>query len=418
MSAVQAADRTLTEDGRHTLSRPRARARRAAAYLGVVLLGVLLLVLLALSAARPTAPLDPEGAGPEGARALAEVLRDQGVRVEAVRSIGALEAAAPGRSTTVLVGDPTYLGPGATRRLAVASEGAARLVLVGLGADQLRLLGLPVQSFPGGDEDLVARCSSDVARDADVVSLLDRRYLLSEGTGASAATRCFGVPDPDSASGEPAPDGEYGSGLVELPATPERRETLVVGFGPSWANDLVVQDSNAGVALRALGATPRLLWYQPGQGDLTAPGPGAGAGASQPLWPRWTTPAVTLVGVAVVLLALARGRRLGRLVREPLPVVVRAAETAESRGRLYRRAGDRGRAAHILREGTCSRLARRLAVVPGAAPGILVHAVSTAAGREPAEVAAILFGPAPPDDSSLIHLAQQLTDLEERARHP
>jgi hypothetical protein len=124
------------------------------------------------------------------------------------------------------------------------------------------------------------------------------------------------------------------------------------------------------------------------------------------------------VGVAVVLLALARGRRLGRLVREPLPVVVRAAETAESRGRLYRRAGDRGRAAHILREGTSSRLARRLAVAPGAAPGILVHAVSTATGREQAEVAAILFGPDPPDDASLIHLAQQLTDLEERARHP
>ena len=58
--------------------------------------GLLVVVLLALTAQRPTAPLDPEGTGPDGARALAEVLRDQGVEVEVVRSIDDLEAAAAG----------------------------------------------------------------------------------------------------------------------------------------------------------------------------------------------------------------------------------------------------------------------------------------------------------------------------------
>jgi hypothetical protein len=416
MTTLETGDRKATEAGQPSRRRPRQHVRRAAAYGGVVLLGVILLVLLALSAARPNAPLDPEGGGPEGAMALAEVLRDQGVTVDVVRSIDAVEAAAPESSTTLLVGDPTNLGPGAARRLADVSRKAGRLVLVGPDSDQLRLLGLPVEGYPGGEEDLVARCTSTVARDADVVSLLDSRYLLTPGAGARAATRCFGVPEPDSATGEPAPDGAFGSGLIELAAGPDRPHTLVVGFGPAWTNDLVAEDSNAGVALRALGETPRLLWYQPGQGDLTAPGPGSDA--SQPLWPPWTGPAVTLVGAAVVLLALARGRRLGRLVPEPLPVVVRAIETTESRGRLYRRAGDRDRAAQALRTGARARLSRRLAVPPGAPAEVLVHAVSPAAGREPAEVTAILFGPAPHDDASLIRLAQQLTDLEERAHHP
>ena len=136
------------------------------------------------------------------------------------------------------------------------------------------------------------------------------------------------------------------------------------------------------------------------------------------VWPPWTTPAIALLLAAVVLLALARGRRLGRLVREPLPVVVRAIETTESRGRLYRRAGDRSRAAAVLRAGAADRLAHRLAVGRGAGPDAVVHAASRATGRPPAEVADILFGPAPPDDAALIHLAQQLTDLEERVRHP
>ena len=419
MTGIATEDRSGATRSSSTERRGHPRVRRVTAYVVVVLLGVALLVLFALSARRPTAPLDPDGAGRAGGMALAEVLRDQGVDVEVVRSIGALEATAPDRSTTVLLADRANLGPGATRRLADASSTAGRLVLVGVTSEQLRLMGLPLGSFPGSAEGLVARCSSEVARDADVVSVLDTRYLLDEGSPLSAAaTHCFDLPEPDSTTGEPAPDGAYGSGLLELPSTTDRPETVVVGVGPSWTNELVAQDSNAGVALRSLGATPRLLWYQPGEGDLTAPGPLGGAEGSEPLWPRWTGSAVTVVGLAVVLLALSRGRRLGRLVREPLPVVVRAIETTESRGRLYRRAGDRGRAAQVLRAGTAARLSRRLAVPPGAAPTTLVHAVSTTAGREPADVGVILFGPTPHDDASLIHLAQQLTDLEERTHRP
>ena len=82
--------------------------------------------------------------------ALAEVLRNQGVTVDVVRSIDAVEAAAPERSTTLLVGDAANLGPGAARRLADASREAGRLVLVGLGSEQLRLLGVPVEGYPGG----------------------------------------------------------------------------------------------------------------------------------------------------------------------------------------------------------------------------------------------------------------------------
>jgi hypothetical protein len=207
--------------------------------------------------------------------------------------------------------------------------------------------------------------------------------------------------------------------MVQLDATATHPDTVVAGLGPAWTNELITDDSHAGTAVRALGSTPRLVWYQPGPGDAIAPGPGeVGAPTGGSVWPAWTGPATVLLLAAVVLLALARGRRLGRLVHEPLPVVVRAIETTESRGRLYRKAGDRARAAAVLRAGSSERLVRRLAVGRGAGPGALVHAVSQASGLAAPEVADILFGPAPPDDAALIHLAQQLTDLEERVRHP
>jgi len=390
------------------------RRRRALTYAAVVALGLVLLVLLALTAQRPTDPLDPESPGSSGAMALVEVLRQQGVEVEIVRSIGDLEASAPDRDTTVVVGDPTYLGLGATERLAEATTSAGRLVLVGPDSDQLDVLGLPITTFPGFGIDLVARCSSTVARDSDVVSAVDTRYLVDgDAEGAEGVTTCFSLPDADSDSGEPAPGGEFGSALVEVAATASTPHTVLVGFGPGWSNRSIVEGSHAGTAVRALGSTPRLVWYHPGTTDLDD-----GGSAGQAVWPAWTTPAIVLLGVAVIALALTRGRRLGRLVPEPLPVVVRAIETTESRGRLYRRAGDPARAAAVLRAGTADRLASRLAVHRGAGPAGLVPAVSRATGRPAVEVADILFGPPPVDDAALIRLAQQLTDLEERAHHP
>jgi len=396
----------------------RQRVRRTASFVGVIVLGLVLLGLLGLTAQRPTTPLDPEGTGPEGARALAEVLRQQGVDVEVVRSIGALEDAKPDADTTVFVGDPTELGPGAAARLADAARLSGRLVLAGVDTEQLRQLGLPVEAFGGGGIDLVAGCDdSEVARPSDVVSVWDTRYLV---TGSSEGTsRCFVVPSPDGPPDQPDPDAAHGSGLVELDNTAAHPDTVVTGLGPAWANAVITDDSHAGTAVRALGAKPRLLWYQPGTSDALAPGPGDVGPADGPsVWPPWTTPAIVLLLAAVVLLALARGRRLGRLVREPLPVVVRAIETTESRGRLYRRARDRSRAAAVLRAGATDRLTQRLAVGRGAGPDAVVHAASRATGQPPAEVADILFGPAPTDDAALIHLAQQLTDLEERVRHP
>ena len=396
----------------------RNRFRRTGTYVLAVAVGLLLFVLLALSAQSPTAPLDPEGVGPEGGRALAEVLRSQGVEVQVVRSIDALEEADPRDDTTVFLADPTNLSPGAAARMAASSRRAARLVLVGVDGDLLDQVGLPVQGFPGGGGgELVARCDSDVARPSDVVSDWDARYTIDDGS--RTATSCFVLPSPDGPPDQPDPEAAHGAAMVQLEATSRYPDTVVAGLGAAWTNELITHHSQAGTAVRALGSAPRLLWYQPGTTDAVAPGIGGDApSADAPVWPLWTGPAIALLGCAVVLLALARGRRLGRLVREPLPVVVRAIETTESRGRLYRRAGDRGRAAAVLRAGTCERLAQRLAIGRGAGPTALVHAVSLATGRPGAEVADTLFGAAPPDDPALIHLAQQLTDLEERVRHP
>ena len=104
---------------------------------------------------------------------------------------------------------------------------------------------------------------------------------------------------------------------------------------------------------------------------------------------------------------LWRGRRLGRLVTEPLPVVVRAVETTEGRARMYRRSRAQDRAAATLRAATMARL-RRAHRAARAAP----HPPTWSPWSPPrtgipgADVAAILLGPPPTDDAGLVRLAQ------------
>ena len=132
---------------------------------------------------------------------------------------------------------------------------------------------------------------------------------------------------------------------------------------------------------------------------------------------------LALGGVAFLGLVLWRGRRFGRLVPEPLPVVVRAVETTESRGRLYRRARDASRAGATLQQATRVRLADYLGL-PRPGPSIssrgadqaLVSAVSAATGRPVGEVGALLLGPPPTQDDHLLGLAAELAALEKEVR--
>ena len=122
--------------------------------------------------------------------------------------------------------------------------------------------------------------------------------------------------------------------------------------------------------------------------------------------------------VALLVAVIWRARRLGRLVPEPLPVVVRSVETTLGRARLYRRARARGRAAQVLRAAAVGRVAQRCNMSRTTDP-LEVAAVAAARTRRPTvEITQLLVGPDPADDTALVSLARSLDALETEVRHP
>ena len=390
------------------------RWRRSALWLLVVALGVGALAVIAIASTPPGEPMEPEGTGPAGGAALIAVLEQNGVDVEPVTSIGDAARALDSREgTTVVVANASNLGTAAARTLRQGSVGVDRVVVLSPSSDQLRALGAQVRARPiGAGVEVESRCDIGPVDEGDTLVGIDTRYE-AEGDSAGPARVCFPLTI-DAEDGE-TEEGDHGAGLIDLPSSSGHAPLTVVGSQTAFANGAITQEDNAAIALRLLGGSPRLVWYQPGVADLAA---GDETQADGGLLPAWLAPVLALLATGLVVLALVRGRRLGRLVREPLPVVVRAIETTESRGRLYRRAQDRPRAAAVLRLATLTRLRTRLGLRRGDPVEAVARATSAATGHPVSAVLDLLAGPPPVDDAALVRLAEDLTALEEKAHRP
>jgi hypothetical protein len=344
-----------------------------------------------------TDDLDPANPGYSGAQGLARTLGNHGVRVTVVRSQRELLAERVDGATTVAITSTNHLSGRTARATLAHATKAASLVLLDADPEVTRGMNLPVDSHLADLSNLAAACRGTEVGESFRLARADRAYRPT--ASGSSATTCF--PDKD--------DG--GGALVSLPAAAGRPPLTLLGDDNLITNGAILDSDNAAIALRLFGHSNRLVWYVPSLADITA-----ADSTSRSIAPSWFQPALALVTSAVLLLCLWRGRRLGPLVTEPLPVVVRAVETTESRGRMYRRAHDRTRALAVLQLATRRRLATYLGLSASSPLSSVAAASAAVSGRDYQDVLTLLGSPAAHDDSSLLNLANSLNALEKEVR--
>ncbi|AXB47185.1 DUF4350 domain-containing protein [Amycolatopsis albispora] len=358
-------------------------AKKPLIILAILLAGVLVLVLVrGDQGAREE--LHPDSYAPDGGRALAEVLREQGVRVDQVDTFGEAESA---DGETLLITRPDLLPP---ERLVELRDQVERLVLVGAQGPGVGAV-LPGTQVAGIAEvdNRQPECPLAAAVAAAEATSGGVRYQPGDGV-----LSCYPV------------DGA--GTLVQRFGGPETTVTLL-GTPAPLTNERLDEAGNAALGLRLLGAGERLVWYVP---SATDPALRGDERTFTELVPDGVKFGLVQLFIAAVVLALWRARRLGRVVHEPLPVVVRAAETVEGRARLYRRSGATAHAAGTLRQAARARLAPRLGLAPDAEPPALIGALATRTGRPGAHLHDLLYGPPPEADPALVRLADELDRLE------
>jgi hypothetical protein len=356
-----------------------------------VMIIVLAVIAAWLTAARPGGRMDPASTSADGAHALVALLRERGVDVVVADTVADAERAARPDSLT-LIAQTTYMA----------------------------------------DDDLLRRLA-DAPGDRLVVEPTSRtREALAPEVQVAPTTTYGGEPDCDLPEAVRAGTAQFGptdtyeavedspveliscySGAVVRYQDDEGRTVTVAGTAEFMTNSTLLEEGNAALAMNLAGSQPRVIWYAPQRIE----GENAGTATVFDLIPKQVDWIVWQLWLAVALVALWKGRRLGPLVAERLPVVVRASETVEGRGRLYRARRARDRAADALRSATVQRLAPRLGLGIHPDPATVVQAVAQRTSIDPNTVHNTLFGPAPGSDNDLMHLAHALDDIERQVAH-
>jgi len=361
--------------------------------LGVLVLTVVIAATVATRSATISDPLAADNPTPSGAQAVAQVLGDQGVTVTATSTLDAtIDAAASPADTTILFYDPNRIL--SADRVADLAGLSARLVLVDPDFATLRALAPGVLQAGSVEGDLDTDCSSPAAVKAGTVLGDGSGYRIGSGA-ADATTACFS-------------SGDDVYSLVDL-ATPAGTVT-VLGLTSALTNEHVGSAGNAALALNLLGEHSTLVWYIPGVADYAGELPPSLAD----LTPEWATPVIILVLLTALAAAVWRGRRMGALVIENLPVTVRASETMEGRARLYGSASARLHALDSLRIGTVERVAAACGLPRVATVDEVIAASSALSNIDPRSVRDLLLDAVPHSDRDLVRLSDALLDFEAR----
>jgi hypothetical protein len=344
-----------------------------------------------MQAAPANTYLSPASTTGSGTRALADVLSGLGRQVTAETSVSAAAAAAK-RGTTLVITSPGYLS---RRQLAVLAAVPASLLLIEPDARSLDVIAPGVR---------LAATSRPVR-------------LTPPGCGLSAAVLAGPADLGGTVMSVTAPGGQRvqecyrsGPGAALVVLTAAGRTVAVAGTAAPLTNANLAAQGNAALAINLL-ATHRIIWLVPPVAVVPA-STAAGPRSFVSLVPLAAWLVVIQLGIALLLAAGWRARRLGPLVAEPLPVVVRAAETVEGHGRLYEARKARARAAEVLRSALLHRITPAAGLPPRPGPDAVVAALAPRSGRDPAQIGRLLYGDPPGTDRELTELARDLDDFE------
>ncbi|TQS40542.1 DUF4350 domain-containing protein [Cryptosporangium phraense] len=361
--------------------------------LGTALVALVAVAIIVLNSTGPSGqkvPLDPDGAYPEGTRALAVLLGNHGHPLTEVDTTDETLTGASDGDVTIVVAYPYNLGKESLRKLADLP-------------DTVRVVFLQPDTFTLDD--------LDVGVGVGTVSLTD-----------TTEPNC-GLPEARSAGNADAGgyhftgDGLttcYGGTLAVLDR-PSKAELVFVGAADALTNEHLAEHGNAALSLGLLSAHRGVIWLQRVTPEAIA--------QDEPrsltdLLPGWIPTTLWMLLAAGVLAAFWRGRRLSAPIAEPLPVVVRSTETVEGRARLYQRAKARPEAAEALRGAALARLLPVLGL--GSHPELreVCDAVADRSGWPAATVGQHLYGPPPADDHGLVVLADALDALVSAVTSP
>ena len=356
---------------------------------GLVGVGVVLLALAAGGPQSSKPALSPDSTTANGTKALVVLLGESGAQVD-------VQATAPDASTdiAVLLSDTTSVAMSDDLQRWVEAGGTLvvadpRSSFTPGASGSTALLGLIEASLPRGD------CQIEALRGVDRVA------------SSSGGVR-YDVPEP--ASG--CFTDEKGAAFVV--DTPTGKGHVVAVGGPHvFTNDALDQFDNAVLAVDLMAPRPgtrvAVLWGMTNDDGR--------ATSLSDLISTGVRLAFLQVGLAFLVYAWWRARRLGAPVLEPQPVQIGGSELVSAVGNLMQQTRDPDRAARLLRGDLRRRLCERLGLPPGVPADVIADVTAARSGVDRDRVARAVSDIPIRSEDDLLDLARDIDIIRTEVLH-
>jgi Domain of unknown function (DUF4350) len=354
----------------------------------VVLALVLLVAAVSGNPRSQGPPLSPRATSPDGAKGLADLLRQLGATV----NVTPLPPSGnPGGDTALILRDELTTDGRKTLMDWVRAGGT--LVIADVSSN-LDLSAAARQPGPLGfvlaPDQLFPECGSPAVAGVQTINP-NGGILLRPRAGTQS---CF-------------PGDDHGDAYL-LSANVGQGTVVELGGARLWTNGRLGRDDNSVLAANLL--TPR-----PGTRVWWLSGPSVGGG-HQSLWqliPSRVKESLWQLLIVGALVAVWRGRRLGRPVTESPAVQIPGSELVVAVGHLLQQGHRRDQATTLLRNDLSRTLADRFGLPPTTSPGVLAEVAAARSSVDREAVLATLAGPLPADDDSVLKLAQDAGQIRE-----
>lgn len=341
---------------------------------------VVLVVIVVGGAGGDGPPLDPRSVNPDGAKGVVDVLESLGVEVELDRAVPSAD------STAALLLDDRLISEDRDALRRWVSRGGVLVV-----ADDRGSLAPP----------RVAPQQGELERGVCTIAALNGAELVPADGWTLRV--------------DPGTDSCFGTGLdAFITSRAEGTGYIVNVGGPLLFTNAVLDDSDAAVVAVSL------LAPDPASARVTFVGASVvdfGDESLNDLIAPRVRNSIMQVLAAFLIYALYRMRRLGGVVREPLPVRIEGSELILQAGRLSERAADPASAAAIVRRDFIDRAARALAIGrtdhSDADGGLLITVVAEKTGVEPSIVTEALHSRVL-SEPDFVAVSRQIADLDAR----
>lgn len=361
-------------------------------WIALALIALLVLAPLAFPGDRDYEAGDPDSPDTDGMKAVAKVLEQMGVNTSTKSAPRNLDVDSD--TTLVLLHDSSDLFT-ITPELTEAAARAGRVVVFGMSDDRIEEFGVPASSLDvwGIDTEVVT------------ASPICKPYVGRAHRIEATEQRSFIEPTPDSGDIITCFEGSQGAFMHVWPANDEHPEFVLVEDLSIFTNSQITIYDHAALALALFGAHPNAAFYYPSLDFLPSP-------AEQGLWgllPPWAYWAAGMLLIAAAALMVAKGRRLGPLASEPLPVVVNASEVEYARASLAREGKHVQWTLGLLQSKARRELMRALYLPSGADEDTLLSALATRVNQPIDRLRALLYQT---DISTEQELAKRVKELD------